>query len=351
VIHARTALLILAGSLGLAACGEKAEAPGGKPPQRQAVTLVLDYLPNADHAGIYAAQATGAFDRAGLDVTIRTPGDPSEPLKLVAAGKADVAISYEPELFFARDKGVKVVGVGALAQRPLTSIIALGATKIRTPADLRGKTVGTAGIPYQSAYLRTILTANGVDPASVKEVNVGFNLVGAMLSKKVDATLGAFWNYEGVQLERARKRPTIIRMDQAGVPTYDELVLVAPQAKLRTRGAVYRRLLQALKQGTEAVRKDPAAGVDPLLKANPDLDRGLQTASVTATLPALFPADPKRPFGWQDPVEWQRYGRWLRQNRLVTRPPSEALLTNEFLPGEGVAPVDANGNLGGGAGG
>lgn len=346
----RPALATLAAALGLAACGEKAESPTAAAPKREQLTLVLDYFPNADHAGIYAAQATGAFDRAGLDVTIRTPGDPSEPLKLVAAGRADVAVSYEPELFLARDKGVKVVGIGALAQKPLTSIIALGSAKIRTPADLAGKTVGTAGIPYQAAYLRTILAAAGVPPARVKVVDVGFNLVPAMLSKKVDATLGAFWNYEGVQLERAKKRPTIIRMEQVGLPTYNELVLVAPQSRLRTRGPVYRRFLQALQQGAQAVRKDPSVGVDALLKASPDLDRGLQTAAVKATLPVTFPADRSRPFGYQDPAEWQRYGRWMRENKLVANPPTQALLTNEFLPGEGVAPVEADPGRQGGPG-
>ncbi len=333
----------------LSACGEKQEPASGTAPAREKLTLVLDYFPNADHAGIYAAEATGAFRRAGLDVEIRVPGDPAEPLKLVAAGRADLAISYEPELFLARDKGVELVGIAAIAQKPLTSIVSLGSAKIKRPSDLDGKTVGTSGIPYQSAYLRTILEGAGVDPARVKEVNVGFNLVPAMLSKKVDATLGAFWNYEGVQLIRAKKDPSIIRMEQAGVPTYDELVLVGDQARLGTRGKVYRRFIQALRQGTEAVRANPETGIDPLLKANKDLDRGLQLAAVKATLPVFFPEDPKRPFGWQDPEDWRRYGAWLRENDLVKNPPTQALLTNEFLPGEGVRPVEADpGEQGGG---
>jgi len=338
----RPLVLVVACAAALSACGEKQEPATGAAPAREKLTLVLDYFPNADHAGIYAAQATGAFERAGLDVEIRVPGDPAEPLKLVAAGKADLAISYEPELFLARDKGIELVGIAAIAQKPLTSIVALGSAKIKRPSDLDGKTVGTSGIPYQSAYLRTILEGAGVDPGRVKEVNVGFNLVPAMLSKKVDATLGAFWNYEGVQLIRAKKDPSIIRMEQAGVPTYDELVLVADQDQLGTRGKVYRRFIQALRQGTEAVRANPETGIDPLLKANKDLDRGLQLAAVKATLPVFFPEDDKRPFGWQDPEDWRRYGAWLRENDLVTKPPTQALLTNEFLPGEGVRPIEAD---------
>ncbi len=335
-------LAALATSAALAACGAKEDPTATATPKREKLTLVLDYFPNADHAGIYAAQATGAFARAGLDVAIKVPGDPADPLKLVASGKADLAVSYEPELFLARDKGIELVGVAALAQKPLTSVMALGSAKVRTVADLAGKTVGTAGIPYQSAYLRTILEAAGIAPNRVKEVNVGFNLVPAMLSKKVDATLGAFWNYEGVQLAREKKAPTIIRMENVGVPTYDELVLVAPQEALGKRGKLYRRFIQALRQGTEAVRKDPETGIEPLLAANPDLERGLQLAAVRATLPVFFPADPKRPFGWQDPEEWRAYGAWMRRNGLVRNPPSQALLTNEFLPGEGVRPVEAD---------
>nr|MBA2349771.1 ABC transporter substrate-binding protein [Solirubrobacterales bacterium] len=296
--------LVLLCTLGLAACGEKQDPAASATPPLTKFTIVLDYFPNADHAGIYAAQASGAFEKAGLDVDIKVPGDPAEPLKLIAAGRADVAISYEPELFLARDKGVDVVGIAALAQKPLTSIVSLGSANIKRPSDLDGKTVGTSGIPYQSAYLKTILEEAGVDPARVKEVNVGFNLVPSLLSKKVDATLGAFWNYEGVQLARAKKDPSIIRMEQVGVPTYDELVLVAKQTELGRRGKLFRRFIQAVQQGTEAVRADPETGIAPLLAANKDLDRGLQLAAVKATLPVFFPEDPERPFGWQDPEEW-----------------------------------------------
>jgi putative hydroxymethylpyrimidine transport system substrate-binding protein len=223
-------LAIAALVTGLAACGEKSEPTGS--PARERVTLMLDFFPNADHAGIYEAQESGEFARAGLDVKIEVPGDPSAPLKLLEAGKTDLAISYEPEVFLARDKGADLVSIAALVSEPLTSIMAVGKTRLRSPADLEGHTVGTAGIPYQSAYLDTILRKAGADPSRGREVNVGFGLVPAMLSKKVYATLGGFWNYEGVQLERKKRHPKIIRVDQAGVPTYDELVFVANRGKL-----------------------------------------------------------------------------------------------------------------------
>jgi putative hydroxymethylpyrimidine transport system substrate-binding protein len=327
----RLALLAAAATL-LAGCGTKKETTN--PPGAAPLTLMLDFFPNADHAGLYAAQARGDFRRAGLNVKLKAPSDPAEPLQLLAAGRVDLAISYEPELLLARDRGLKLASVGAIVQRPLTSIISLKG--ISSPGQLQGKRVGTAGIPYQSAYLKTIAKNAGV--TGVKEVNVGFNLVPAMLSKKVDATLGGFWNYEGIQLERRHKHPKIIRVDQAGVPTYDELIVVAREATLRTRdgAAKVRRFMQAAAHGYTEVRNDPNAGIAPLLAAAPDLDRGLQLASVKATLPAFFPAA-GRPFGWQDLNAWARYAKWMFDNRLLKQPPAVGrAVTNDYLPGQGI---------------
>jgi putative hydroxymethylpyrimidine transport system substrate-binding protein len=229
--------------------------------------------------------------------------------------------------------------VAALVQQPLTSIVSVGSKHIRSPADLRRKTVGDAGIAYQHAYLTTILSHAHLPPSSVKEVNVGANLVPAMLSGRVDATLGAYWNYEAIQLQQLGKKPNVIRMNQVGVPTYDELVLVARSNEL-TRGRidVVRRFVQALGRGYASVRSNPTGAVNNLLKANPSLDRKLQLASVRATLPAFFPSgnDAAKPWGWQNPGRWAAYGQWMLSNHLVSR--SEAFdgaSTNEVLAGQG----------------
>jgi putative hydroxymethylpyrimidine transport system substrate-binding protein len=325
-------MLIVAG-LALAACGTKSEDTGGV--RTQSLTVMLDFFPNADHAGIYEAIADGEFRRAGLDVHLQVPSDPAAPLKLLAAGKTDLAISYEPEVLLARDKGLKVVSIAALVQKPLTSIIALGSSHVKGPADVEGHTVGTAGIPYQSAYLKTILRQAGADPGKVKEVNVGFNLVPAMLSKKVYATLGGFWNYEGIQLKQKHKNPTVIPVDQAGVPTYDELVIVAREDEAGAKAAVLRRFLQALARAHAALRNDPSQAVDALVKANPDLDRRLQDAAVRATLPAFFPADTGKPWGWQSLRDWAAYGKWMSDNGLLTQPARPQAVTDDLLPGQG----------------
>jgi putative hydroxymethylpyrimidine transport system substrate-binding protein len=334
----RRLAILLAAALALAGCAEKSEGgPGSGKVER--FNVILDYFPNADHAGLYAAQASGDYERAGLDVELKPPPDPSAPLKLLQSGQADVVISYEPELLLARDKGAELVAVGALVQKPLTTLMTLDGA-IDGPEDLRGKRVGTSGLPYQSAYLQTILSAAGVDPETVKETSVGFNLVPAMLSRDVDATLGAFWNYEGTDLRRRGRKPTIMRMEKLGVPTYDELIFVARRKDLDEEfGSKLRRFLRATAVGHERLRAKPEIGVDALLKVDPGLERGLQTDVVSATLPVFFPEDPDRPFGWQEPREWDAYGRWMFEQELVKRQPdAEQVLTNEFLPGEGLDP-------------
>ena len=297
---------------------------------------MLDFFPNADHAGIYAAQANDDFEEAGLDVEIRQPPDPSAPIKQVAAGRVDLAISYEPEVLRARDQGLAVVSVAALVQKPLTSIISLPKAKISEPADLEGRTVGTAGIDYQDAYLRAILSEAGVGPASVKVRNVGFGFSAALITGKIDAALGAFWNYEGQELQLRGKRPRIIRIDEAGVPTYTALVLVANEDALARDGDKIRAFIGAVSRGTRALRRDPDAGIEGLLDANPDLDPELQRASVKVTLPLFFPPEGK-PFGWQDPAQWDEFSAWMKDNQLLQNPPDPTgSYDNGLLPGAGL---------------
>jgi putative hydroxymethylpyrimidine transport system substrate-binding protein len=335
----RTGVLALALALAvaLAGCGEKSETVTGAASSNQQFTLMLDWFPNADHAGIYQALAEGDFARAGLHVHVQVPSDPAAPLRLLAAGKIDAAISYEPEVLLARNQDLPLVSVAALVQKPLTAIVSVGSKHITSPAQLRGKRVGDAGIPYQRAYLSTILARVGLPQSSVKEINVGANLVPAMLSGRVDATLGAFWNYEAIQLAMLHKHPNVIHMEQAGVPTYDELVLVVRKNTIVKHPDVVRRFVQALGRGYASVRRNPQGAVANLVRASSGLDPKLQLASVEATLPAFFPSDPSEPWGWQDPKQWSAYGHWMLSHHLITTP--NAVLdasTNELLAGQGL---------------
>jgi putative hydroxymethylpyrimidine transport system substrate-binding protein len=327
-------LLVLAVALG--GCGSVQNTIAPAPGTANHLTLMLDYFPNADHVGIYAAQADGYFRQADLDVSIEAPTNAATPLQLLAAGRVDVAIGYEPDVLLARNRGTPLVSIAAIVQRPLTSIISLRSRHITRPSDLRGKTVGDSGIPYQHAFLETILAGAGVPARAVREVNVGEGLVPALVSGRVDAALGAYWNYEAIELRQLGKRPNVIPMDQAGVPSYDELVLVARKRSIIQHPSLLRRLVAALARGYAAARENPRRAVSQLLAANPNLDPRLQRASVRATLPSFFPGG-GRPWGYQSAGQWNAFGEWMMRHHLISNPlavPDAS--TNELLAGQGI---------------
>ena len=165
----------------------------------------------------------------------------------------------------------------------------------------------------------------------MKQVNVGFNLVPSMLSGKVDATLGAFWNIEGVELERRNRKPEILHLEDLGVPTYDELVIVAREETVRHDGAMIRRFLQALAKATGTLADRPDAGLDPLIEANPDLDRPIQEAQLKATLPVLQPKAGK-PYGWMEPAEWDAFAKWMRAAGAARERRHRPALADERVP-------------------
>jgi putative hydroxymethylpyrimidine transport system substrate-binding protein len=338
VLAVAIALTVLA--FGLAACGEKSEDATG---EAQPFSLMLDFYPNPDHAGIYMAQKLGYFKEAGLDVSIATPSEPSEPIRQVAAGRTDLAISYEPEVALARDKRLGVVAIGALVNRPLTSLIWLKKSGVKGVADLKGKTVATAGIPYQAAFLKTILSRVHLSPSDVKEVDVGFGLLPALIGGSAQAMLGGYSNVEGIDLRERGKEPVVTPVDKLGVPTYDELVLVANQKKLAEDPEEFRLFIAALERGTRAAVAQPKAATKAVLEANHSLEPKLTEAEVKATLPLLAPpaaaassstAD-DHPYGYMNPAEWTRFAGWMRDNGLISSlPTASELLSNAYLPGE-----------------
>ncbi|MSO41277.1 MAG: ABC transporter substrate-binding protein [Solirubrobacterales bacterium] len=316
-------------ALALTACGEKQEPAGPTPPQR--FNLALDFYVNPDHAGVYTALDHGYFEQAGLDVVPRVPGDPSAPIKQVAAGQADVAISYEPEVFLARQQGLDVISVAALVDEPLTSLISLPDAAIAEPADLAGKTIATAGIPYQQDFLETILTQAGLSLSDVEEVNVGFNLLPALLGGQADAILGGFRNVEGVELELRGDDPSVVPVDQFGVPTYDELVVVADRSRVEDDPESIRLFLEALAKGTRDAVKDPHQATSTILDHGQALDRETTAAEINATLPLL--AASKDGFGRMNPDEWERFAGWMADHGLIDAiPPMDEVLTNDLLP-------------------
>jgi putative hydroxymethylpyrimidine transport system substrate-binding protein len=327
------AVLIAVGALalGLAACGDD-EPSTGSPSNPQPFTLDLDWYVNPDHAGIYSALDRGFFKEAGLDVQPQVPSDPSAPIKEVAAGRADLAVSYEPEVLLAQEQGLDVQAVAAIVHQPLTSLISLPKAEIASAADLQGKTVGTAGIPYQSDYLQTILQTAGLASSATEEVNVGLNLLPTLIGGKVDAILGGFRNIEGVDLQQRGLEPRIVPVDQLGVPTYDELVLVARRSTVDDHPEAIRSFISALAQGTSYAIVHPQEAANAVLTAGKGLDPMQTRAEVEATLPLLAERQGK-PYGYLDPDQWQAYAAWMAQHDLLKSAPSpDEVLTNELLP-------------------
>jgi putative hydroxymethylpyrimidine transport system substrate-binding protein len=331
-VRAIAAVLAVCAAAVAVGCGEKSESttPGNPVP----FTLALDFYVNPDHAGIFEAIDDGYFREAGLDVQPQTPSDPSAPIREVAAGRVDLAISYEPEVLLAHDQGLPVTAVAALVPTPLTSLIWLKSSGIQAVKDLRGKTIATAGIPYQEAYLATILERAGLETSDVKTVDVQQGLLPAILSGRAQAMLGGFLNVEGVDLELRGKDPMVIPVDKLGIPTYDELVLVANSDTLDARSEDIRLFLEALERGTKAAVADPAGAANDILKAGKGLDPKITAAEIRKTLPLLLPMDAKHPYGYMDPNQWQRFAQFFADNgEIKALPQIDDVLTNELLPG------------------
>ena len=267
-------LAALAASAALAACGEGAE-PGAS----QEATLVLDFTPNAVHAGIYAAVREGFYRAAGVDLAVRPPSSSADAPKLLAAGRTEFAILDIHDLAIARRRGLPLVGVAPIIDRPLASVIAR--RPIGSPADLAGKTVGVTGVPSDNAVLDAVLRAGGVAPSAVHRVTIGFGAVPALAAGRVDAAT-AFWNDEGVALRRRGVPVRIFRVDHFGAPSYPELVLATTEPLARQRPGLVREMVSATRRGYALTRARPARAVADLLAANPALDPAETRAQLAA---------------------------------------------------------------------
>ena len=325
--------LLVAATAVAAGCGEKSESGSKNAPE--SLTLALDWYVNADHAGIYEAIDRGYFRDAGLAVHPQAPSDPSAPIKEVAEGRADLAISYEPEVMLARDQGLPVKAVAAMVPQPLTSLISLGKANIRTPADLKGKTIATAGIPYQQAFLKAILDKAGLSESDVNVVNVQQGLLPAVISGRADAMLGGFSNIEGVDLAQRGLNPRVEPVDQLGVPTYDELVLVASDDEVANDSRSIQLFIAALERGTQYAAANPQSATDAILAAGQGLDPKLTRAEIDRTLPLLEQKGTGHPFGYLDQREWTRFAHFMADNGLIKVLPSmSSILTNDLLPSQ-----------------
>jgi putative hydroxymethylpyrimidine transport system substrate-binding protein len=295
------------------------------------VTVALDWYPNANHAGLYLALERGYFTDAGLKIELYTPSDPTTVLQTVGAGRDTFGISYQTDVLLARAEEVPVVSVAALVQRPLLGIMVLAESGITRPADLAGTTIGYPGIPSQEAYLTTMLAADDLTLADVELVNIGFELVPALISGRVDASLGSYWTHETILAEREGYPVDILRVDDWGVPRYYELVLTASEDLIAQDPATIRAFLEAMQHGYDDAIADPAAALDALAAASPDLDREVEAAGLELLIPAWTEEVPA--FGVQTADRWREYAAWMAENDLIPADlDPEAAFTPDLLP-------------------
>jgi putative hydroxymethylpyrimidine transport system substrate-binding protein len=293
------------------------------------VTLQLDWYPNPDHVGLYTGIDRGFFAAAGLDVQPISPSDVSDAIKLVAAGRVDLGISYEPELFFAQEQHIPATAVAAMVPTALNSIIARGDRGIHSVRDLQGKTVGVDGSASTDAFLSTVLSHAGLNPnTAVRREVVRFGLLQVLLAGKVDAIAGGFQNIEGIDAADRGLHPVIFPVDHYGVPTYDELVVIANSHRLADDAAyagMVRRFVAALAKATNWARHHESAAVAVMRKESYRDYQNDIARSVPATLRLLRTSA-------LSVRAWNRFGMWMYRSGLLDSKPDAAALVHSMAP-------------------
>ena len=278
------------------------------------LTVMLDWFVNPDHAPLVVAAEGGYFARHGLDVELIAPADPGAPPRLVAAGKADVAVTYQPDLMLQVKEGLPLVRFGTLIETPLNCLIVLRDGPVKTLADLKGKKVGYSVAGMQDAYVGAILKSAGLKVSDVTLVNVNFNLVTALLSGQVDAAIDGYRNFELTQLAIEGKPGVAFYPEEHGVPPYDELIYVT-STKLRADPRLP-RFLAAIEEATAFLAAHPDEAQAMFMKAYPDLDDELNRRAFTATLPFFA----RRP-GALDAARYVRFAAFLLDKKLLDAVP------------------------------
>jgi len=334
-ISLRLALLaaLLATAAPLSACGGDA---GDASPNADA-TLMLDFTPNAAHAGIYSALAHGFDDAEGVQLKVRVPGSSTDAVKLLLSGRTQFSVMDIHDLALAGARGRDLVAVMSIVQRPLAAVLA--APDVRTPRDLEARKVGVTGLPSDDAVLRSIVSGAGGDFAKVERVTIGFNAVPALLGGRV-AGATAFWNVEGVALRGERPGTHDFRVDQYGAPPYPELVLVTTRARLREDPALVNATVRALVRGYGVTVHDPASSLNDLASRVRGLDRDQLQQQLDVLIPALSP--PGGRIGGLDPQVLARWATWEARFGIVeVRPDVGRLFDTSVVPESGARSDDA----------
>lgn len=304
----------------LGACGKSSNIPSASGKKLEHVSLMLDWYPNAVHSFLFVAQEKGYFNEQGLDVDIKMPADTNDPLRLVAAGKIDIAISYQPEVLVARNEKIPIQSFAAIVRHPLNQLMVPATSSIQSPKDLVGKTIGYPSIPLDEAIIHTMVKSDGGDPNKVKMVDIGWDLIPAIATKKTDALIGGFINHEKILLEKEGHPMRALNPADYGVPDYYELVLVGSEKEVKTRSKVFNKFMKAAAKGQKFVTDHPEEGLSILLNhedQSSPLDKNIETKSLKVLLPLM---DEKgKPFGYQEGKKWIQVSEWLKESKVINK--------------------------------
>ena len=300
--------LAIAVCAGLAA-GALAPRPGAA---AETLTLLLDWFVNPDHAPIFVALEKGYFEEAGIDLEVVAPADPNDPPKLVAAGQADLAISYQPQLHIQVDEDLPLLRIATLVATPLNTLLVLDDGPIATLADLKGRTIGFSVGGFEDALLRAMLEPHGIRMEDVTLVNVNFSLSPSLLSGQVDAVIGAYRNFELNQMDLEGRPGRAFYVEEHGVPPYDELIVVARPD--RQDDPILRRFVDALERGVQFLVNHPEESWRLFLRGRDELDDALNARAWRDTLPrfALRPAA-------LDTARYARFAAFLEAQGLIEK--------------------------------
>ena len=274
------------------------------------MTLMLDWFINPDHAPLFVAQEKGYFADAGLEVELIAPADPNDPPKLVAAGKADLAVSYQPQLHLQVAEGLPLVRIATLVATPLNTLLVLADGPMQSIADLKGRTVGFSVGGFEDALLGAMLERHGLSVDDVTLVNVNFSLSPSILSGQVDAVIGAYRNFELNQMDIEGRPGRAFYIEEEGVPPYDELIVVAQSGRLGE--PAMRRFVDALERGVQFLINHPDESWQLFLRGREELDDELNKRAWRDTLPrfALRPAA-------LDTARYERFAAFLQAQGLI----------------------------------
>lgn len=293
---------------------------GNSTKKEKEVTIMLDWYPNAVHSFLYAAIEKGYFKEEGVKVNIKFPSNPTDPLTLAAAGKVTVGLYYQPDVVIAKaNEGIPVKSIGAVVRSPLSYVVSLKEAGITSPKDLEGKTVGYSGTPLSEEYLKTMVKQDGGNPDKVKIVDVGFDLVPALITKKTDAVTGAYINHEVPVLRHEGYNPSYFNPADYGVPNYYELVMVTSDKTLKQDRASIEAFLRGAKKGYEFTKKNPDEALKILLdhqeKGNFPLIPEVEKESMKILLNKMETKD--EPFLSQKASSWEEQNKWLKEKGMA----------------------------------